>query len=121
VTQAFDIDREPAGVRDQYGRHLFGQSLLLARRLVQAGVPIVQANMGIVQTWDTHDNNFVKLKDRLLPPLDRGSQCIERKRKALAGGIDGADVVHVRLTIPIAFPAKWAPVRRGKHATKPRQ
>jgi uncharacterized protein (DUF1501 family) len=72
VTQAFDIDREPAGIRDQYGRHLFGQSLLLARRLVQAGVPIIQANMGIVQTWDTHDNNFVKLKDRLLPPLDRG-------------------------------------------------
>ncbi len=72
VTQAFDMDREPAAVRDQYGRHLFGQSLLLARRLVQVGVPIVQANMGIVQTWDTHDNNFVKLKDNLLPPLDRG-------------------------------------------------
>jgi len=72
VTQAFDIEREPTGVRDQYGRHMFGQSLLLARRLVQAGVPIVQANMGIVQTWDTHDNNFVKLRDRLLPPLDRG-------------------------------------------------
>jgi hypothetical protein len=72
VTQAFDMDREPAEVRDRYGRHLFGQSLLLARRLVQVGVPIVQANMGIVQTWDTHDNNFVKLKDNLLPPLDRG-------------------------------------------------
>lgn len=72
VAQAFDMDREPAEVRDRYGRHLFGQSLLLARRLVEAGVPIVQANMGIVQTWDTHDNNFVKLKDRLLPPLDRG-------------------------------------------------
>ena len=72
VTQAFDLDREPVGVRDRYGRHLFGQSLLLARRLVQVGVPIVQANMGIVQTWDTHDDNFVKLKDRLLPPLDRG-------------------------------------------------
>jgi len=72
VSQAFDMDREPAEVRDRYGRHLFGQSLLLARRLVQAGVPIVQANMGIVQTWDTHDNNFVKLKDHLLPPLDRG-------------------------------------------------
>jgi len=72
VTQAFDMDREPAAIRDQYGRHLFGQSLLLARRLVQVGVPIVQANMGIVQTWDTHDNNFVKLRDRLLPPLDRG-------------------------------------------------
>ncbi|HEY3966483.1 MAG TPA: DUF1501 domain-containing protein [Planctomycetaceae bacterium] len=72
VTEAFDMDREPAAVRDQYGRHLFGQSLLLARRLVQVGVPIVQANMGIVQTWDTHDNNFVKLKDNLLPPLDQG-------------------------------------------------
>jgi hypothetical protein len=72
VTQAFDMDREPAEVRDRYGRHLFGQSLLLARRLVQVGVPIIQANMGIVQTWDTHDNNFVKLKENLLPPLDRG-------------------------------------------------
>jgi hypothetical protein len=72
VTQAFAMDREPASVRDRYGRHLFGQSLLLSRRLVQAGVPIVQANMGIVQTWDTHDNNFVKLKDHLLPALDRG-------------------------------------------------
>lgn len=72
VAQAFELDREGTDVRDRYGRHLFGQSLLLARRLVQAGVPIVQANMGIVQTWDTHDNNFVKLKERLLPPLDRG-------------------------------------------------
>jgi hypothetical protein len=72
VTQAFDMDREPVEIRERYGRHLFGQSLLLARRLVQVGVPIIQANMGIVQTWDTHDNNFVKLKDRLLPPLDRG-------------------------------------------------
>ena len=72
VTRAFDMEREPAAVRDRYGRHLFGQSLLLARRLVEVGVPIVQANMGIVQTWDTHDNNFVRLKDNLLPPLDRG-------------------------------------------------
>jgi hypothetical protein len=72
VTQAFDMDREPAEIRERYGRHLFGQSLLLARRLVQVGVPIIQANMGIVQTWDTHDNNFVKLRERLLPPLDRG-------------------------------------------------
>lgn len=72
VAAAFDLDREPVRTRDRFGRHLFGQSLLLARRLVQVGVPIVQANMGIVQTWDTHDNNFVKLKDRLLPPLDQG-------------------------------------------------
>jgi uncharacterized protein (DUF1501 family) len=72
VARAFDMDREPAAVRDRYGRHAFGQSLLLARRLVQAGVPVVQANMGGVQNWDTHGDNFRKLKDRLLPPLDRG-------------------------------------------------
>ncbi|MGH7137863.1 MAG: DUF1501 domain-containing protein, partial [Pirellulales bacterium] len=72
VTEAFRIDREPDAVRERYGRHMFGQSLLLARRLVEAGVPIVQANMGIVQSWDTHADNFGRLKDKLLPPLDRG-------------------------------------------------
>ena len=46
VAQAFELDREPAAVRDHYGRHSFGQSLLLARRLVEAGVPVVQANVG---------------------------------------------------------------------------
>lgn len=58
-------------MRDNYGRHLFGQSLLLSRRLVQAGVPIVQANMGSMNNWDTHNSNFTQLKDRLLPPLDQ--------------------------------------------------
>ena len=58
IARAFEMDREPAAVRDRYGRHAFGQSLLLARRLVQAGVPVVQANMGRVQNWDTHGDNF---------------------------------------------------------------
>ena len=66
------IGQEPVAVRDRYGRHAFGQSLLLARRLVEAGVPVVQANMGRVQNWDTHGDNFGKLRDRLLPPLDQG-------------------------------------------------
>lgn len=69
---AFRIDREPATVRDRFGRHSYGQTLLLARRLVQAGVPVVQCNMGIVQTWDTHGDNFGKLRTRLLPQLDQG-------------------------------------------------
>jgi uncharacterized protein (DUF1501 family) len=72
IAQAFEIDREPAALRDRYGRHPFGQSLLLARRLVQAGVPVVQANMGRVQNWDTHGDNFIRLKRDLLPPLDQG-------------------------------------------------
>ena len=66
------MDREPDRMRDRYGRHPFGQSLLLARRLVQAGVPVVQANMGHVQNWDTHGDIFSRLKNDLLPPLDQG-------------------------------------------------
>ena len=72
VARAFDLDQEDPKTRDRYGRHMFGQSLLLARRLVEAGVPIVQANMGRVQNWDTHSGNFKRLKDELLPPLDQG-------------------------------------------------
>ncbi|HEX4607844.1 MAG TPA: DUF1501 domain-containing protein [Urbifossiella sp.] len=71
VAGAFEIDREPARVRDRYGRHSFGQSLLLARRLVESGVSVVQANMGRVQNWDHHGNIFPTMK-RLLPPLDAG-------------------------------------------------
>ena len=72
IARAFQMDQEPLAIRDRYGRHPFGQSLLLARRLVQAGVPVVQANMGRVQNWDTHGNNFPRLKNDLLPPLDQG-------------------------------------------------
>ena len=72
VAEAFDISREPDRTRERYGRHQFGQSLLLARRLVQAGVPVVQANMGHVQNWDSHSAIFSRLKNDLLPPLDRG-------------------------------------------------
>ncbi|HJZ58469.1 MAG TPA: DUF1501 domain-containing protein [Gemmataceae bacterium] len=71
VAGAFRLDREPPAVRDRYGRNQLGQSLLLARRLVQAGVPIVQANMGIVQSWDTHVDNWGRLRNRLLPWLDQ--------------------------------------------------
>lgn len=72
VARAFDLNTEDPKSRDRYGRHMYGQSLLLARRLVEAGVPIVQVNMGRVQTWDTHSGNFTSLKDRLLPPTDKG-------------------------------------------------
>ena len=49
VARAFEIQREQDAVRDRYGRNKFGQSLLLSRRLLDAGVPIVQAGMGIVR------------------------------------------------------------------------
>jgi len=72
VTTAFQIDKESIETRERYGRNKFGQSLLLARRLVQAGVPVVQAAMGHVQSWDTHGDNWGRLKNTLLPQLDRG-------------------------------------------------
>ena len=70
--EAFDMDRETAETRDRYGRHPFGQSLLLARRLIEAGMNVVQANMGSMNNWDTHTSNWAQLKDRLLPPFDQG-------------------------------------------------
>ncbi len=72
MVEAFELDRETDEVRDRYGRNKFGQSLLLSRRLIEAGVPVVQAAMGIVQTWDTHVDNWGKLKNTLLPQLDTG-------------------------------------------------
>jgi hypothetical protein len=72
MSKAFELGQEPPAVRDRYGRNKFGQSLLLSRRLIEAGVPVVQATMGIVQTWDTHVDNWGKLKNTLLPQLDQG-------------------------------------------------
>jgi uncharacterized protein (DUF1501 family) len=77
VRQAFDLGREPASWRERYGMNTLGQSCLLARRLVEAGVKLVTVCSGFngktpQDAWDTHSNNFRKLKDELLPPLDRG-------------------------------------------------
>ncbi|MBM3460032.1 MAG: DUF1501 domain-containing protein, partial [Armatimonadetes bacterium] len=67
---AFDLSREPAALRDRYGRHLYGQSLLLARRLVESGVRFVQANMGPMNSWDWH-NDEDEYIGRQLPPWDQ--------------------------------------------------
>jgi uncharacterized protein (DUF1501 family) len=78
---AFDLRREPQAVRDRYGPGINAMSMLLARRLVEAGVPFVtvfwkgdpQLN-ALCQSgggWDTHSNNFTCLRDRLLPEFDR--------------------------------------------------
>jgi hypothetical protein len=71
VGRALDLGDENPRLVERYGENLFGRSLLIGRRLVEAGVPIVQATMGIVQTWDTHVANFPRLRDDLLPRLDR--------------------------------------------------
>lgn len=75
VRRAFDLRSEDTSMRDRYGRTRHGQSLLLARRLVEAGVRFVAVydrKINGTESWDTHGNNFALLKDSLLPPADRG-------------------------------------------------
>jgi hypothetical protein len=76
--QAFDLRHEPPAVRDHYGRNRFGQSVLLARRLVEAGVALVQVNWTRTQedsdtnpVWDTHAKNSERLRTALMPPMDQ--------------------------------------------------
>src|SRR5438270_7448994 len=71
--RAFDLSKEPAAVRDRYGRDTFGASVLLARRLVEAGITFVTVHTEAKGNghWDTHENNFNMLQHYLLPFLDQ--------------------------------------------------
>jgi hypothetical protein len=73
VRGAFALTEEPESLRESYGQTPFGQGCLLARRLVERGVPLVTVNWERDDAyWDTHKNNFVDLKTKLCPNLDRG-------------------------------------------------
>jgi uncharacterized protein (DUF1501 family) len=84
ISQAFNVADEPVQIRERYGRTVNGMSLLLARRLVEIGVPFVTvfwmenpaldqlAQCNSAGGWDTHGNNFGCLRDHLLPEFDRG-------------------------------------------------
>ncbi|MCA9204164.1 MAG: DUF1501 domain-containing protein [Planctomycetales bacterium] len=73
VREAFDLNREPAEMRERYGRNLHGQCVLLARRLLEHGVPLVTVNWQNdgKAFWDTHGDNFNRLKNDLIPPADQ--------------------------------------------------
>ena len=71
---AFSLESESERVRQRYGRHRFGQSMLMARRLAEAGVPMIAIHfneMTVCDGWDTHAKNFDALKSELLPMLDQ--------------------------------------------------
>jgi arylsulfatase A-like enzyme len=73
---AFALDKEPLRVRERYGRHLFGQGCLLARRMADAGVALTAVYWHYEgpddsPVWDTHQNNFAHLRKRLMPPTDQ--------------------------------------------------
>src|SRR5207302_4967184 len=77
ATEAFDLTKEPLSTRERYGLHPHGQAVLQARRLVEAGVPLVTVfwqNDGLTNVsvyWDTHRRNFIDLKTRLMPASDQ--------------------------------------------------
>ena len=75
--RAFNLKQETQKTRERYGRNRFGQSVLLARRLVEAGVSLVQVNWtrwtydkAVAPAWDTHADNTKRLKQALMPPMD---------------------------------------------------
>ena len=70
--RAFDVQNADARTLERYGANSFGWSLLMAYRLVEAGVNLVQVNLGNNETWDTHQGAFRNLREFLLPPMDRG-------------------------------------------------
>lgn len=83
VRDAFDLDRESAATHARYGGHICGQSTLLARRLAEAGVPIATVycaagdlNGSVGDHFDTHADNFNRLKHKMLPPLDQASSAL---------------------------------------------
>lgn len=68
--QAFDVEHADPATLERYGKNKFGLSLLMARRLIEAGVNLVQVNLGKNSSWDTHRRNFINLKRNLLPYFD---------------------------------------------------
>lgn len=99
VRRAFDLGRESAHMRDRYGRNTLGQSLLLARRLVEAGVRFINVNdkihNGQLANWDSHENNFNRLKNDLLPPADQALS-------ALIEDLDARSILDSTLVVLIA-------------------
>jgi hypothetical protein len=74
TSQAFSLEAESVGVQDRYGQHRFGKAMLMARRLAEAGLPMVAIHfneMTICDGWDTHSKNFEALQGELLPMVDQ--------------------------------------------------
>jgi hypothetical protein len=73
TAKAFNLAEEPAALRDRYGRTQFGQCCLMARRLAEAGVPMINVHFcrTPIGSWDTHSKHFRQMKDSLCPVFDR--------------------------------------------------
>jgi hypothetical protein len=101
VESAFDLSKEDNATHELYGDHVAGQSTLLGRRLTDAGVPLVTVNLSVGDlngssgdNWDTHGNNFNRLKNDLLPPWDRAASALVQDL-VQSGRIDDTLVVFL--------------------------
>jgi hypothetical protein len=103
---AFDVAKEPSPVRDLYGPGLFAQNCLRARRLVEAGVPLVTVYSFGNRDWDTHADNFNNLKNTLLPVTDRGLS-------ALLEDLHGRGLLGDTLVVWMADMGRTPRINRG--------
>jgi uncharacterized protein (DUF1501 family) len=71
IRRAIDVTTTDEKTQERYGRNSFGWSLLMAYRMVESGVNMVQVNLGNNEAWDTHGEAFWRLREKLLPPTDR--------------------------------------------------
>jgi hypothetical protein len=92
VRDALDVTRADEAIQERYGKNSFGWSLLMARRLIEAGVNLVQVNLGNNETWDTHGEAFPHLKEKLFPPTDRAVS-------ALLDDLDAAGLLESTLIV----------------------
>lgn len=96
VRRSLDIAKEPGPLRDRYGRNTLGQSMLLARRLVESGVRFVNVNDRIYNgqdaNWDSHEKVFPRHRDHLLPPADQALS-------ALIEDLEGRGLLETTLVI----------------------
>ena len=92
VRRAFDVTHADEKTQERYGKNSFGWSLLMAYRLVEAGVNLIQVNLGNNETWDTHGDMFPRLKNKLFPPTDK-SLC------ALIDDLDASGLLESTLIV----------------------
>lgn len=92
IRRAIDVTRADDSTQERYGRNSFGWSLLMAYRLVESGVSMVQVNLGNNEAWDTHGEAFWRLREKLLPPTDRALS-------ALLDDLNGSGLLNTTMIV----------------------
>ena len=109
TARAFDLSREPLRVRESYGRSQFGQSCLMARRLAEAGVPVINVHFCHTPrgSWDTHSNHFNKMRNELCPVFDQAIS-------ALITDLDERGLLGQTLVLPTAEFGRTPTINRNR-------